>query len=386
MPVAEQVAGDHAPLGMRAGGFLVIPRVTIDEDYRGNIYATTHNTKSDMVTRIRPEVAVKSNWGRHALNVLVRADANRFATHTQENTTNYHVAMDGRLDVLRETSVGGGVAWTRAHEDRGDPNTPASVVEPQQFDTLVGKVGAYRGLGRLNARVESEARRLDYKNNYTIAGLLVDSSLRNRSEYTQSVRLGYKLDPAFEVFAKGAVDSRVYDSKLPLNRSSHGAMYVAGAGFDISGKSRGEFYGGYMRRDYRAAGVPGIGAPTYGAKLVWNPTGLTSVIAKIDRTIEETTLGASSGYVATRYKAVVQHALTRRVVLHADAELATNHYKGVAISQRRDTQWTAGAGVDYYLNRILKVGLGYTNTNRNSNVSGGDYAANAIMVCLSAAY
>lgn len=386
VPVAERIAGDHAAIGMRKGAFLVIPRVDLEESIRDNIYVMPGPRRHDRVTTVRPEVAVKSNWSRHAVNLLAKAELNRFAVHDSENTNNYKLAIDGRVDVRHETSVGGGLAWRRDHEDRGDPETPASVASPQEYDTTTAKLGAYRGLGRLRARLDSEVRRLAYKDTFTTSGLPVDASLRNRTEYRQSLWLGYRLTPQFELFGKGSMDNRVYDTKAPVNRSSRGQVYVLGGTFDITGKTHADVYGGLLRRHYTQPGTPDLAAPTFGAKLTWNPGGMTTVLARVDRTVEETTLGASSGYIATRYALGLQHALTRRLVAHADMEADTNHYRGTAPNQRRDTVWTASLGADCYLGRIWRLGLGYTYRNRDSNASGGGYRANTVLIRLSATY
>jgi hypothetical protein len=385
----EKAARDNAPMGVRAGSFLIVPKVDVDGEYNDNIYATQNNEKSDFITTVRPEVAVKSNWSRHAVNGLARVETKKYADNNSEDQDNYLVALDGRADVIRDTSIGGGVAMARDHEERGNPNAIASGVEPTEFETMTGRVGLYRGLGKANARLDSEAKNIDYKNGRTAAGALVDNNLRDRNEYTQSLRLGYKVTPEIEGFVKGSIDSRVYDRKgsaANRNRSNHGQSYVAGAAFDMTGKTKGEVYAGVAERNYSDNGFKDISEPTFGGKVTWNFSELTTVKAAIDRGIEETTLGASSGYVGTNYTVGVEHALMRNVVLRANAGMANNEYKGFAANQREDDIITAGVGADYWFNRCFKAALDYGYTDRDSNVTGGDYSRNTVLVRLTATY
>lgn len=388
VPVGQRMAAAHAPQGVRAGSFLVIPKVDLEESYKDNIYATKSNTKDDFITTVRPEIAARSNWSRHQVNALARGEFQRFADHTKENQDNYLVATDGRLDVLRDTSIGGGVSYAKDHEERGNPNSPSTASKPTEYNTTTARVGAERSLGVVNARIDSEAKKIDYKNGVTTAGALVDNNARDRMEYTQTLRVGYKFDPRYEAFVRGSIDTRAYDRKggTTVNRSNHGSKVVAGSTFDISGKTKGEVFAGAVRRNYVDNGLKDITEPTWGGTLTWNATDLTTVTANVDRTIEETTLGSSSGYVATGYDLGVEHALTRDVLLNAKAGYADNMYKGNTAGQRKDKVWTAGAGADYYFGRCFKTGVGYTYQNRDSNISGGGYSSNAVMLKLTANY
>ena len=384
IPAGERMAGQHAPMGVRAGSFLVIPKVELVETYNDNIYATENNEESDFITSVKPEVSVRSNWNRHALNAKAGAEVRKFASNGDEDETNYNVAMDGRVDVLRDTSIGGGVSYSKDHEDRGNPNTIGNPSEPVEYTTKIARVGAYRGLGRANARFDSEVKKLEYADGTSNGGTPINNSVRDRNEYTQTLRLGYQIDSRFEAFVKGALDSRVYDNKS-VARSSHGETYVAGTSFDISGKTRGEVYAGMTSRNYTGAGRTDFEEPVWGGKVTWNASDLTSVIASIDRTIEETTVTGASGFLNTDYRVGVEHAVTRDILLKGNVGYLQAEYDGTT-ANREDETYTAGLGLDYYLGRCLKAGVGYQYTNRESSATGGDYARNAVMLRLTATY
>lgn len=389
VPVSERVAAENQNLGVRAGGFIVVPKVDLEETYNDNVFATTNNEKGSFITTIRPEIAAKSNWSRHALNARVNAEWNNYHNQGAEDHTNYLAAVDGRVDVMKETSIGGGLALAREHEDRGNPNSIGASVKPTQVEVATLRAGVYRGLGRVNARFDTEVKDLDYKNGFTAAGGTVNNNLRDRTEYTQTLRLGYKATPGTEVFVRGNLDNRVYDHKgsvAGVNRSSRGDKVVAGVDVEVTGKTKAEAYAGYMHRDYTDVTRKDVSDVTYGGKLTWNASELTTVTGSVDRDVEETVLAGSSSYVNTSYRVGVEHALTRSLVATGGLGYANNDYKGFAVNQRDDDIVTADAGVKYYLNRFLSAGVKYRHYTRDSNVAGGDFDRNSVMLSLTGNY
>ncbi|MCA3243714.1 MAG: outer membrane beta-barrel protein [Alphaproteobacteria bacterium] len=385
----ERLAANNAPLGVRAGSFLVIPKVDVEGTYDDNLYATKNNEVDDTYVTVRPEVAVKSNWSRHALNAVANVEVKRYLDKDSEDVENYKVALDGRADVLRDTFVGGGIGYERKHEDRGDPNSVASAVEPTEYDVMTARAGAFRGLGKANLRFDSEYRNLEYKNGRTASNAVVLNSRRDRTEYEQALRVGYKFTPSTEAFVKGTIDTRAYDFKGNAgsrNRSNHGQTYVAGLNFDLTGKTKGEVFVGTTERNYVDPGFKDIDEATWGGNVTYNFSDLTTLKAGITRGIEETTQGASSGFVATDYVVGVEHALRRNVLLNGKVGYSQNEYQGFAAGQRDDEIMMAGAGVDYWINRNFKAGVGYEYRNRESNLNTGDYSRNKFMVKLTATY
>lgn len=386
VPVSERMANDYAPLGVRAGSFLVIPKVDFEAESNDNIYATDKNTKGDIIGRVKPEVAVQSNWSRHAVNALANASVNRYADHHKDSTTDYTVALDGRADVTRDTSIGGGVSTSKNHEDRGDPNAVASSVKPTEYDMHVARAGIYHAMGKANARFDSEVKKYDYKNGTTTAGAVIDNNVRDRTHYTQALRGGYAFTPDMEAYVKGSVDARVYDKKTAgTSRSSNGNTVVAGAVMQPTGKTKADVYAGYTKRNYNA-GFKDVHTPVWGANVLWNATDLTSVMAGLNRSVEETTLAGSSAYAMTAYNLGVEHAFGRQILGTAGLAYETDDFKGVAANQRSDKITTASVGGKYIFNRCLSAGADYQYRIRNSNATGADFDRNRVLVRLTGTY
>src|SRR2546430_17302073 len=67
------------PLGMRAGSFLIYPRLGLQEVYNDNIFAAESNEQGDFITLVRPQLDVRSDWTNHAVDLHAGATIGRHA-------------------------------------------------------------------------------------------------------------------------------------------------------------------------------------------------------------------------------------------------------------------------------------------------------------------
>ena len=381
----DRLTTDTAAQGGRVGQFLVIPQVDVDALYNDNIYAQHDQKVSDEITRVRPGFVAASDWNRHALRVTAAGNLARYAVHRREDTDDYMVGAEGRVDVRRRTYVNAGASFTQDHEDRGDPNTPLSAVAPTVLTTAAAHVGATRELGRVNVTVDSRVEDVNYRNNRTADGVVIENNLRDRTRYAQTLRLGYVVTPGVETYVRGTLDTRVYAKKVPQDRSNHGGDVVAGTTLALSGKASADVYGGYTVRRYNS-GLADVTTPVAGAKLNWQVDGLTTVQVGVDRSVEETIVGTNTADIRSGVEARVEHALTRHWLVHGEGGFAHHAYRGGG--PRVDENFMQeGVGTTYYLNRYLAVHGDYTRIDRQiSAVAGQTYGQDLLLVRLSATY
>ena len=65
--VRDRPRPDYEATGQKAGGFTVYPRVTVDLEHNDNIYAVATGKIDDNIWRVKPELAVRSDWSRNAI-------------------------------------------------------------------------------------------------------------------------------------------------------------------------------------------------------------------------------------------------------------------------------------------------------------------------------
>lgn len=380
--ILDKARPDYDAKGINLGGFNLKPKLDLEETYDDNIYSSDNSEVEDFITTISPSVALQSDWSRHSVGLEAGADFIRYQDESSEDVENYNIGANARFDIVRDTYLFTGLSYQELTEQRGSPDTAANAAEPTNYSDLTGNIGFYRGLRKVSLRVDSEAKKLNYDDGSTIAGAKIENDDRDRDQYNTTVNLGYEFIPDYQAFLRGTYDARRYDDTSALDRDSDGYEIVAGTSVNISGKARGELFVGYLNREYDATTLNDIDDVAYGASLLWNPTQITSVNIGINRTVEETTVANSSGYINTNYSAGLQHELRRNILLGAGLSFSTNEYESTAANAREDEIFTANTEVRYLINSNASAKLGYQYQDRDSNLANQDYAKNTLTLGL----
>src|SRR5690606_37747416 len=89
VPVTARPRPEYDPLGIRAGGFLIYPSVSVDGTYNDNIFADDDDEEQDFIIAVQPQISVRSNFPRHSLNWTVESEVGRYVDNTDENYWDY---------------------------------------------------------------------------------------------------------------------------------------------------------------------------------------------------------------------------------------------------------------------------------------------------------
>ena len=209
----RMVGGDYAPLGLRAGSFLIYPNANLAESYNSNVYATQTSVVGDEITSLQPAISVNSDWNNNAVNFLTTGEVRRYAHQVGENQSNFSAAANGRLDVLRDIYFSGGLGYQLAHEDRTSPNTPANLKSPTEYQLASAQFGYVHEPGRIGLRISGSADDYFYNNNVLNNGTFVNETARNRVEYNVTPRLSYEIVPGYHAFVEATGNYRDYSAQ-----------------------------------------------------------------------------------------------------------------------------------------------------------------------------
>jgi hypothetical protein len=393
--VLERERPELDPLGVRAGGFIIYPRLDVAEEFSDNIFAEDGGGAADLLTRIIPRLRVESDWNNHALAFFGSGDFGRYLDNSSENYEDFRVGTSGRVDVRRDTKLRARAEFQNRHEERSSPDD-VSGKEPTEYDVISGQVEGYQRFNRLNFTLGGAIDRLDFDDVDRAAGPPIDNDDRDRNEIEASLRAGYELVPNYEAFVRGAYLIRDYDEDsdvvVPLgrglDRDSHGFEAVVGVGIDFGGITFGDFFAGYRRQKFDDAVLDTVEGPVLGADITWNVTPLTTIIGTISREIRETTTEDGSGNFASgRFFTTVgvsaQHELLRNLLLGADASYSQDDFDGI---DRTDHIVRFGVNANYMLYRNLYVRGGYKLRARESEFAGEDFLENVVFVRLQVQY
>lgn len=386
--VAQRVRPDYEALGVRAGAFLVYPRLELSAETHDNIYATGAGEVDDTILHVRPELVLESGWSRNFLSAYVRGSINRYADNEDENTEEFGVGTAGRLDATRQSSIGFGADYLSTVEPRTAPSAPRNALAPTELDTAQTYVSASRSSGHVKLTGRADWRAFDYADGRDGLGAVIDQDNRDRDVASVSGRVDFAISPDTAFFFQATGNERTYDvasTAAAPNRDSSGSEFLFGANFELSAVVRGEIAAGYIEQDFDEAAfddVEGFGAR---AQLEWFPSELTTVNVAVGRSVEDTPLTGVGAFVSSTAGIGVDHELLRNFILNARLTWSRDEYEGV---DREDTRLGASIGGTYLINRNLGVNASFSTLDTESTGAARDqdFGVNRLAIALVAQF
>ena len=373
--VLDRPRPDFDPVPVPVGSFQLFPAINVGSYYDSNIFATRNNSQGDEVFKINPTATFASNWGRNAVAVTGLGDFNYYANNNEQNYQAGAVQAEGRYDIAQQTWISGVAGYQRVAEMRGGPLTPGNSLGPSMYDLYTGAAEAYRNVGIVSTQLDYKVAYYDYDKLQIIGGPDVNQNNRNYISNDVSGEAGYNMTQNFQPYVHGGYNWHSYTGG-GIN-SSNGYAFDVGSKMDFGGITTAKAYVGYLSQNFMNYGSGDVGAIDFGADVLWNITGLTSLEGKAGRSIQESdTLGASS-ILASQGSVVLSHELRRNIVLQASAVYYALDYQQIV---RHDDLYDAGAGLRYYINRHLYSDLTYDYQRRDSQQTVNDYERNVLFL------
>lgn len=361
------------PLGVHVGGFLIYPKISFAYLHDDNVLINSSGGKEgSYVSQTSPEVAVRSNWSEHSLNLLANASFGRFADFSNENYNDWLISTDGRLDMTSDIQLAGGGSVRKDHILRTSPDNTSNLDEPIIYDEKTVFVRYTHTLGHFRFGLDAAINRQDYNSALGLVGgvqTLINEDDRDRTQRTTNLRVGYENLPGQEFFLLLKEDRRSYekpDRIVNVKRSSDGEGALLGMTFDLNGLIFGELSAGYLRQDYEEP-YPDISKPLLGASLNWNVTRLSTVKFMTERKISDTTSSRFSGFVSTSTLLAIDHELRRHVLVNLSLNYISDDYQGIGAAEREDSTYDYSIGPTYLINRNFRLSALYHRLKRDSN-------------------
>ncbi len=365
--VTQRPRPEYDALGVRAGAFIWRPRADLGLERNDNIFATATATESDTIFVINPSISVDTTWSTHAFNAFANVLHREYSDFSNESTTDYSFGTSGRIDVVRGSSIGASASHSRGTEPRTSAGAAGSAAEPIRFDTTNFAIGADHVFNRLRLRGGYDFSRVDYGAATLIGGGVASQNFRDRDLHRYTVRADYAVSPDTALFARYRYNERDYRLSPPAvanARDSSGYTFDVGVDFDLGGLARGEVGIGYAHQDFDDPIFTDIKSLSVDGLVEWFPTQLTTVTFTAQRSVEDSGIAASAGYVGTAFSARADHELLRNVIVTGQISYATDDYQGI---DREDKRWGAVVAATYLLNRNVGVRASYDYVDQRSS-------------------
>lgn len=360
--------------GVRLGSFLTYVSAGVSTTYTDNLFARDQARAADVIVALRGAARIETDWRSHGLGVNAKAVEKTHLTFSSENTLDYRLGVDGFLDLLPGTRVGGAASYAREHEGRASPNE-AGGAEPTPVGYVAAQLGAEQKIGALGLEFAASYEELDFEDTRLLGVREINNDDRDRTVRGGQARVIHGAGSRLRPFVSASYAQTDYAAERDDNgfdRDSDAIEGAVGVELELGSDSIGEIAVGYRRQDFADKELGTVSGMTIEGRLDARLAGATHADLTVGRTLRETTVVGAAGFFETAADARLRHRLSDMLRLHLTGGIARNDFRG---TDREDTVYHAGLGVAYVVNRHARLQLRYGFTRRNSNAD-ADFTLN----------
>jgi hypothetical protein len=379
-----------APVGVRTGAFVLFPAIELTGGYDTNPQRIAGEKGSGFVV-VAPELRLRSDWERHALNADIKASYTDYfqswpapigvsGPPVSLDRPNVDARADGRLDISSRNRLDVEGRLLVGTDNPGSPNLQAGLKRLPIMTTLGSTLAYTQSFNRFELTAKGSVDRSVWQASSLTDGTTSSNDDRDFDQFGGALRGSYELKPGIRPFAEIGTDTRVHDLALDRNgedRDSNGSYAKAGSTFEITRKLAGEVSIGYLARRYRDAALSNIGGMTFDASLIYAATALTTFTLIAKSGVNEVTVPGVSGDLSRDIALQVDHGFRRWLTGTAKFGFGTDDYVGLA---RADQRWFASLGIIYKLNRDLQLKGEIRRDWLVSNDPGAGYTADQVLL------
>jgi hypothetical protein len=369
----------YAPLGVRAGGFILRPSLET-----GLTATTNANSSAGGESAILSESTLRlnatSDWSENTANI--EAFGTWRKSISGQDVSEPSAGIDASLSVpLGNGFVArGAFGYSLIPESPSSPGFIAGTVGEPLTQSITGSLGLDKEVGKLRLGLTGNVERNIYGDAELAGGGTVSQHDRDSTLVSATLRAGYAISPALAPFVEGEIGRRYYDlttDSAGYNRSADRFGIRAGVALDFGEKLRGELSAGYIREKADDSRLPAIEGPSVAAALNWSPMRGTTVALNGSTTVEGATDPGESGSLL--YSANLSVERQMRVNLTGTASLGA-FYRDYVGMDGHDVGWDAELGLTYWLNRYFGITGRLRHEQLASNLPDRDYKAESVFL------
>ena len=348
---------DYDPPGERAADFVVQPRLTEATGYDSRVTAAGAGS---WVVNTAPSVSVNSDWERDRLGAALTLDNYQALDQPRQSQTDWTAAI-GAAKTIDRTELNLGYSHLSLHERSTDFGAVASDT-PVAYRVDDVRADYTISLGRLSLIPNADLRAFAFDAT-TVGGVPVSQSYRDRTVAQAGVTARYGLSEQRSLLLVITGQQSHYTLPQPGQPSSNSRSGLVLAGLDYldDGMIRYQFLAGGEVRVFEAATYGTRIAPVTEARVIWSPTGLTTVTGQLMREIEDPAAEGTGGFTYTGARLILDHEYRRDLLLQARAGVEVAEYIHGGGTQAAAS---LGASATWLVNRNMRLALSYDVTDQ----------------------
>lgn len=379
---------------------MVHPYLSLSQKYTSNVFKTSDNEEGDFITAVSPglwmavpgtkEKMVEidttntvpgglslsrrkpKTFKRYQAYLLYSPEFQKYWDYSDEDVTNHRLEGAFQYNLRGGLSIDVADLYLNGYEPMGEG---ISNDQAKYWSNLFSMMLSYDVTKKVGFRVDFSLFSLDYKKYaYSVA---------DRSDNFIAWYTFYKVTEKMSVFAEIEYMDINYDV-YELYDSTE-MRYFAGFKWDITAKSRGEVKVGYGTKNFDTSGVDSAGDFIMELRVDHSFTPKTAMGVTILRRSNETTIANTDYAIVNSFAVDYLQKFTKRISGNAEVLYMYETYEGAidygtSVKERSDDRLRISLTGKYEFNERYFAEVGYSYTDRNSNVSSFDYSDNTVSI------
>jgi len=364
--VLERVQPGYIAPDIPLGSFRLAPSIGMTGIYDDNIFGTQNDRVADTFLRIQPEAQLQSQWSRNSLSVDAKGTIDQYLHRSTEDAADYSVTTRGVFDLDQATTLSTAVRAESDHQSRLSQDIFAQTVKPIYYTEQSGAMVLTHDFDKLRLSATGRVARFDFRDGRLADGSISDQQPSDNMSYRVGMRASYAQTPSLAWFVSASYNIRRYrvgTIETP-KRDSQGYQLLAGVSFEPAALIRGSVGIGYIQQRFRLPFYTNIGGVDFDATIQFFPTQLTTVTLKGDRSVLDSGIPGSGGYLSTEGSIQIDHEWLRQLILSVSAGYQNNRFNNL---DRTDDRISAEASATYRINRYASLKLDYARLDQSSH-------------------
>lgn len=375
IPVTSRPHPEYDAIGVRLGAFRAYPRLSLAGTYDDNVYALSNKT-SGLIASVIPSVDIVSGWSRHALNVNLRYEHDRYLDQPDQSSNSYGMSSTGRFDIDRVSALNFSFGAARLVQPRTSPDSFAGLREPVQYDLVNARASIYREFNKLRLDASASTAVYSFFNTPLLNGGVLDSSSRDEISISQTLRGSWAFSPDLAVFGQISPNQSHF-FQAPRNGfssfDSSGYAMTIGVNGQVTNLITADAGIGFYSQGFDDPRIPGRTGLAYNATVRYFPTQLLTVTGRASQSFAAAGIPGTPASDVNSFDVQADYELRRFFIVTPQASFVRYAYPGTT---RIDNRFGFGVSGTYLVNRSMGVTGSYSHIRQDSNGSFGGISFN----------
>lgn len=366
-----------APIGIRAGTFILRPRIEQGIGWTSNA-SSSAGGESSTYSETGLRLNAITDWSRHSANVDADLNWRKSVSGEWIDEVEGGIAGELRLELGHDFNLRTTAGYRVREESASSPSAIAGVEDRPLRHTFDGSLGLSKDVGKVRFGVTGALARNIYDDAKLTNGTTVSQGDRDSTLATARLRVGYEISPALRPFVEAEAGRRFYDEKqdgLGYERSADRYALRTGVELDLREKLTGEASIGWLTERPDDGRLENISGFTAAGRLAWSPVRGTTVELNGSTEVEGTTAAGESGSLLYAGSLAVIRDLRSDLTGRAALGVQLRDY---ANSSGRDTTTWGEASLTWWMNRYAGITGRARHEIQRSNLPNRDYDATSV--------